>query len=89
MLIASKLAPYANFVVFGDLEVLETSLYLQALEKLPLEQYRDQRLVIKGCGDIEVPTSAYMAITAKLNNIAKSVMYGEPCSTVPIFKRKD
>jgi len=89
MLIASKLAPYANFFVFGDLALLETSLYLLALEKLPLEKYKDQRLVIKGCGDIEVPTAAYMAITAKLNNIAKSVMYGEPCSTVPIFKRKD
>jgi hypothetical protein len=89
MLIASKLAPYASFFVFGDLELLETSLYLLALEKLPLEKYKDQRLVIKGCGDIEVPTAAYMAITAKLNNIAKSVMYGEPCSTVPIFKRKD
>ncbi|WP_017256917.1 DUF2480 family protein [Pedobacter arcticus] len=89
MLIASKLTPYANFFVFGDLEVLETSLYLLALEKLPLEQYKDQRLVIKGCGDIAVPTAAYMAITGKLNTIAKSVMYGEPCSTVPIFKRKD
>lgn len=89
MLIASKLAPYANFFVFGNLEVLETALYLLALEKIPLEQYKDQRLVIKGCGDIEVPTAAYMAITAKLSAIAKSVMYGEPCSTVPIFKRKD
>ncbi len=89
MLIASKLAPYANFFVFGDLEVLETALYILALEKAPLNQYKDQRLVIKGCGEIEVPTAAYMAITAKLTTIAKSIMYGEPCSTVPIFKRKD
>ena len=89
MLIASKLAPYANFFVFGDLETLETSLYLLALEKLPLDKFKDQRLVIKGCGDIEVPTAAFMAITAKLTSVAKSVMYGEPCSTVPIFKRKD
>lgn len=88
MLIASKLAPYANFCVFGDLEVLETSLYLLALEMVPLEQYRDQRMVIKGCGDIEVPTAAYVALTSKLETIAKSIMYGEPCSTVPIFKRK-
>lgn len=89
MLIASNLAPYANFFVFGDLEVLETSLYLLALEKLSLDKFNDQRVVIKGCGDIEVPTAAYMAITAKLTSIAKSVMYGEPCSTVPIFKRKN
>lgn len=88
MLIASSLAPYANFVVFGDLQTLETSLYLLALEQLDLEKYRDQRLVIKGCGDIEVPTAAYISITTKLTDIAKSVMYGEPCSTVPIFKRK-
>ena len=89
MLIASKLAPYAHFFVFGNLEVLETSLYLLALEKISLLKYQDQRLVIKGCGDIEIPTAAFMAITAKLSTIAKSVMYGEPCSTVPIFKRKD
>ncbi|RKD18968.1 hypothetical protein BCY91_13905 [Pelobium manganitolerans] len=89
MLIASKLEPFANFYIFGDLEALETALYLLALEKLPLDKYKDQRLVVKGCGDIAVPTSAYMSITGKLTQIAKSVMYGEPCSTVPIFKRKD
>ena len=89
MLIASRLAPFANFFIFGDLEILETTLYLMALEKTSLLKYQDQRLVIKGCGDIEVPIAAFMAITAKLSTIAKSVMYGEPCSTVPIFKRKD
>ncbi len=89
MLLASKLAPFANYVVFGDLELLETTLYLNALDKLDLSKYKDQRLVIKGCGEIAVPTAAFMAITTKLTTIAKSVMYGEPCSTVPIFKRKD
>jgi hypothetical protein len=89
MLIASKLAKVANFFVFGDLDVLETSLYLLAIEKLDIEQYRDQRLVIKGCGDIAVPTSAFLTITSKLVNVAKSIMYGEPCSTVPIYKKKD
>lgn len=89
MLLASKLAPFANYVVFGDLELLETTLYLNALDKLDLSKYKDQRLVIKGCGEIAVPTAAFLAITTKLTTIAKSVMYGEPCSTVPIFKRKD
>lgn len=89
MLLASKLEPYVNFSVFGDLELLETSLYLLALERLDLNKFEDQRVVIKGCGDVEVPTAAYMAITAKFNSIAKSIMYGEPCSTVPIFKRKN
>jgi len=89
MLIASKLANVANFFVFGNLEILETTMYLSVIDKLDMEQYRDQRLVIKGCGDIPVPTAAYTAITSKLMNVAKGVMYGEPCSTVPIYKRKD
>lgn len=89
MLIASKLEGVANYFIFGDLETLETALYLLALNELNVTPYKDQRLVIKGCGDIYVPTSAYMAITGKLMTVAKSIMYGEPCSTVPIFKRKD
>ena len=88
MLLASKLAPYAVTVIFGDLETLETLLFTQSFHKLDIEQYRDQRVVVKGCGDISVPVSAFVEISAKLTTIAKSVMYGEPCSTVPIFKRK-
>jgi hypothetical protein len=89
MLLANKLAPFAASVIFGDLETLETILFQRAMEKLNLETYRDQRVVIKGCGDIAVPTSAYVQITTKLTGIVKSIMYGEPCSTVPIYKRKD
>jgi len=89
MLIANKLAPYANDVVFGDESVLETVLFEKAIAKADLEQYRDQRIVLKGCGDIPVPTSAYVELTKKLTPIAKSLMFGEPCSTVPIYKRKD
>ncbi|MBK0381356.1 DUF2480 family protein [Pedobacter sp. SD-b] len=89
MLIASKLSPMANFFVFGDLEILETALYLKSIDALDVTRFKDQRIVIKGCGETYVPTSAFMAITNKLNNVAKSVMYGEPCSTVPIYKRKD
>ncbi|HYK75527.1 MAG TPA: DUF2480 family protein [Daejeonella sp.] len=89
MLLASKLAPYATTVVFGNLELLETVLFQKALNEIDLEKYRDQRIVVKGCGEIAVPTSAFVEITAKLKGLAKSIMYGEPCSTVPIFKRKD
>ena len=89
MLLANKLAPYAVSVVFGDLATLETILFQQELNKLDIETYRDQRIVIKGCGDIAVPTSAFVQITSKLTGVAKSIMYGEPCSTVPIYKRKD
>lgn len=89
MLLANKMQPYAVTVVFGSLETLEVVLFDRAVQDLDIEQYRDQRVVIKGCGDISVPVSAYAELTRRLTAVAKSIMYGEPCSTVPIFKRKD
>jgi hypothetical protein len=89
MLLANRLAPYAREVVFGDAGVLETVLFLKGIANADLEQYRDQRIVLKGCGDVAVPVSAYVELTKKLTPIAKSLMFGEPCSTVPIYKRKD
>ncbi len=89
MLLANKLAPFAKEIVFGDLATLENILFIKGLEGHDFEQYRDQRVVIKGCGDTEIPTSAYVELTNKLSPIVKSIMFGEPCSTVPIFKRKD
>lgn len=89
MLLANRMAPYARNVVFGDAAVLETVLFEKAMTGADLEQYRDQRVVIKGCGDTEVPTSAYVELTKRLTPIVKSLMFGEPCSTVPIYKRKD
>lgn len=89
MLLSSKMKPYANEVVFGSLEALETVLFTKALAKIDLSAYQDARVVIKGCGDIDVPVSAYVEITNLLTPVAKSIMYGEPCSTVPVFKRKD
>lgn len=89
MLLANKLAPYAREVVFGSEDVLETVLFEKTIAKMDAEQYRDQRIVIKGCGDIPVPVSAYVELTRKLTPVVKSLMFGEPCSTVPIYKRKD
>ena len=89
MLLANRMAPYAKEVVFGNAEVLETVLFEKEMNKVDFEQYRDQRIVLKGCGDIPVPTSAYVELTKRLTPIAKSLMFGEPCSTVPIYKRKD
>ena len=66
MLLANRLAPYARDVVFGDKEVLETVLFEKALAGMDVEQYRNQRIVIKGCGDVEVPASAYVELTKKL-----------------------
>ncbi|NQX40235.1 Protein of unknown function [Pedobacter steynii] len=89
MLLANKLKPYANEVVFGSLETLESVLFAKALAKIDLNTFAGERVVIKGCADIEVPVSAYVEITGLLTPVVKSIMYGEPCSTVPIFKRKD
>src|SRR6195952_5594081 len=89
MLIANRLAPYAVEVVFGDADVLETVLFVKSIAKMDTEQYRDQRIVIKGCGDVPVPVSAYVELTKKLTPIVKSLMFGEPCSTVPIYKKRD
>jgi len=89
MLLANKMKPFANEIVFGSLETLETVLYAKALANIDINQFAGERVVIKGCADIQVPVSAYVEITALLTPIAKSIMYGEPCSTVPIYKRKD
>ena len=89
MLLANRLAFHAESVVFGSLDVLETVLFDRAILKIDFEKFRDQRVVVKGCGDIPIPVSAFVEFTLRLSKVSKSVMYGEPCSTVPIFKRKD
>ena len=89
MLLANRMAPYAREIVFGDMAVLETVLFEKEIAKADLEQYSGQRIVLKGCGDTQVPVSAYVELTKKLTPIVKSIMFGEPCSTVPIYKRKD
>lgn len=89
MLLANKMKPYANEVVFGNLEILEAVLFTKALAKVDVAAFAGERVVVKGCGDIEVPVSAYVEITNLLTPVVKSIMYGEPCSTVPIYKRKD
>ncbi|NKI26761.1 DUF2480 family protein [Arenibacter sp. 6A1] len=88
MLIASKLQPYAKKVVVGTLEQLETSLYQTVLEKLDVSEYQDKMVIIKGCSNKPVPPNAYMWILLKIQAVAKSVMYGEACSSVPLFKAK-
>lgn len=88
MLLANRLEPIAKEVVFGDLTVLETILFERVLNSLDMEQFRDQRVVVKGCGDIPVPEAAFVRFTVDLTKVARSIMYGEPCSTVPVYKRK-
>jgi len=88
MLIASALQPFAKKFVFGDLKTLETILFNEALSKINPEEFRDKKLVIKGCGNVPVPESAYVELTRILTPVAKSLMFGEACSTVPIYKQK-
>jgi len=89
MLLANRMKPYANEVVFGSSEVLESVLFTKALSKIDTTALANERVVIKGCGEIPVPISAYVELTNLLTPIVKSIMYGEPCSTVPVYKRKD
>lgn len=88
MLIASKLSGIAKEIVFGDLQALEAVLWRNALQTLDVESFRDQKMVIKGCGELPVTAAAYAEITRLLTPLAKSIMYGEPCSTVPVYKAK-
>lgn len=88
MLVASYLQPVAKEIVFGDTANLVTAVLQKNIDAIDATCFADKRIVVKGCGDIKIPDSAYLAITAKLRPYAKSIMYGEPCSTVPIFKKK-
>lgn len=88
MLLTTHLAPHAESVSFANKEQLESQLFSSEIAKIDFEQYRDQRIVIKGCADINIPESAFVNFTYQLQKVAKSIMYGEPCSTVPVFKRK-
>lgn len=88
MLIAINLQPFAQKIVFGSIEKLEEVLFFEQISKLDFAVYKDARVVIKGCSKIQVPVSAYVEITQRLRPLAKSIMYGEPCSTVPLYKSK-
>ena len=87
MLVASRLEGIAAKVVQGNLEMLEQVLFSEMISQLDVEPYRDRRLVIKGCSKRHVPVSAYVDLVNKLQPVAKSILFGEPCSTVPVFKR--
>ncbi len=88
MLVATYLNPYAKKVVIGGLEDLETALYRDVLNDLDFSSFQDKPVIIKGCSDKPVPQNAYIMAIEKLQSVAKSLMYGEACSSVPLFKRK-
>ena len=87
MLLATKLQPFTHRYVFGNLEALEQALFQEALAKINPEDYREAKVVVKGCGSIPVPTFAYVEVMKILLPVVASIMYGEPCSTVPLYKK--
>ena len=88
MLLTISLEPYAKKTFIGDLETLETSIYQEIIGNLDLEPFQDKPVIIKGCAHKPVPVNAYIMLTERLKPIAKSIMYGEACSSVPLFKKK-
>ncbi len=88
MLIASHLNGIAKDVVFGNEQTVQNMVFIKNLSKLNVDEYADKRVVVKGCGDVKIPETAYMEVTNLLRPVAKTIMYGEPCSTVPIYKKR-
>jgi hypothetical protein len=88
MLITTRLSLYAKQVVQGDLDLLENTIFAHELDHLDLSPYTNKPTLIKGCSKVAVPANAYLMATQKLEKVAKSIMYGEACSAVPLIKRK-
>ncbi len=88
MLAASYLQPVAREIVMGDEKELHKRLFLKNISSIDIAEYDDKRVVIKGCGETPIPDYVYMEITRILRPVVKSIMYGEPCSTVPVFKKR-
>lgn len=87
MLVVSYLQPVVKEIVFGDSDFLHKTLFLKNIANINVTGYKDKRVVIKGCGELPISEAAYVAVTSLLRPTAKSIMYGEPCSTVPIYKK--
>ncbi len=88
MLAVTYLQPIAKEVVMGTENQLIEMVLANRIAQLDTNEFTDKRIVIKGCGEVHIPESAYVAITNKLRPVVKSIMYGEPCSTVPLYKKK-
>lgn len=86
LLIATKLSPFAKKVVVGSLEILETVLFEEIINQINKETFKDKSIIIKGCSNKPIPASAYTLLVQKIQPIAKTIMFGEACSTVPLYK---
>lgn len=88
MLVSSYLQPYAKMVAQGDLHQLDIAYYQQLIADLDFSKYKDKPLIIKGCAKHPIPEEAYVMATQKMMKYARSIMFGEACSAVPVFKQK-
>lgn len=87
MLLALSLTPFARKVIYGSPEDLERILYTEILDQVDWEEFRGAKVVVKGCSKVKVPIQAYVDTVSRLHPLASSIMFGEPCSTVPLFKK--
>ncbi len=87
MLITTYVSPFAKKVVVGNISSLETSIYQSVIANFNIEEYKNKPVIIKGCANKPIPETAYIQLIEKLQPIVKSIMFGEACSTVPLFKR--
>ncbi|HQG39116.1 MAG TPA: DUF2480 family protein [Chitinophagales bacterium] len=88
MLIVVYLQQVTKEIYFGTIAEVEQKLLLQNIQNMNVAQYQEERLIIKGCGTKALGGEAYLEITKKLKPVVKSLMFGEPCSTVPVYKKK-
>ncbi|MHB0753641.1 DUF2480 family protein [Polaribacter sp. M15] len=88
MLATSEIMPYAKKVVVGDLNLLETVIYQELISFLDFKAFVDAPVIIKGCADKPIPDSAFAFLIEKLQPVAKSILFGEACSTVPLYKSR-
>jgi hypothetical protein len=89
MLISAALSDHARAYAYGNREQLESILFEASLDKVDFSDFKDQRVILKGCGDIAVPPNAFSSLTRRLKPYVKSLMYGEACSTVPVYKKRN
>jgi hypothetical protein len=87
MLLTSALQPFARAIVFGTLEDLETKIFLEELSRVDWNKFNQAKVVIKGCSKVHVPAAVYVEATRLLMPYASGIMFGEPCSTVPVYKK--
>ena len=88
MLITTYISPFSKKIVIGNLTTLETSIYHDIINNLNIEEFKNKPVIIKGCANKPIPETAYVQLIEKLQPITKSIMFGEACSTVPLFKNK-